>query len=87
MKENLAQGTAGDGSDEAGYLKKSTGKNVFDSLKVMAFGGGLTGKGGKISQNGGEWLFGNGELVWARRMRHTADHAGVGELKEVLGLE
>ena len=41
-------------------------------------------KGGKVDQNGGEWLFEGGQLKWCHRMMKTNDHAEVSELKEVL---
>lgn len=41
---------------------------------------------GDYKQNGGEYLFEDGELKWCHRMKTTSDHAEVKELKEVLGL-
>lgn len=41
---------------------------------------------GDYKQNGGEYLFEDGELKWCHRMRTTSDHAEVKELKQVLGL-
>ena len=82
MTENLQQGDT-----KPEYIKRGSIENALGSIKNAVAGGGQAVKGGSVSQNGGEWLFANGELVWARRMRHTADHAEVGELKEVLGLE
>lgn len=43
--------------------------------------------GGDVKQNGGEFLFEAGRCVWAHRMRNTRDHAEVGELRRVLGLD
>lgn len=41
---------------------------------------------GDYKQNGGEFLFQDGELKWCHRMKTTSDHAEVKELKQVLGL-
>jgi len=41
---------------------------------------------GDYKQNGGEYLFEDGELKWCHRMKTTSDHAEIKELKEVLGL-
>jgi hypothetical protein len=43
--------------------------------------------GGPAYQQGGEWLFQDGEVKWVHRMRNSADHAETKELKEVLGIE
>lgn len=42
-------------------------------------------KGGDMKQNGGEFLFDDGTLVWAHRMQNTRDHAELPELKRLLG--
>jgi hypothetical protein len=70
------------------YLTVSVGQSVMSSMKNMMTNGvkGIA-KGGKFSQNGGEWVFQDGEVKWVRRMRGTADHALVKELREVLGME
>lgn len=44
-------------------------------------------KGGPSWQNGGEWLFEDGEVKWCHRMRNTMDHAEVEELRELLGIK
>lgn len=44
-------------------------------------------KGGDFKQVGGEFMFEDGKVVWAHRMRHTRDHAEVSELRKVLGLD
>lgn len=73
-------------SNKPEYLSVSVGQSVVSSFKNMIFGGAKGMKGGKFSQNGGEWIFEGGELKWVRRMRGTADHALVAELREVLGM-
>ncbi|KXL51097.1 hypothetical protein M433DRAFT_73573 [Acidomyces richmondensis BFW] len=44
-------------------------------------------KGGAFEQNGGEWIFVDGEVRWCHRMRSTRDHAEVWEVRKALGLE
>ncbi|KAL1297367.1 hypothetical protein AAFC00_004907 [Neodothiora populina] len=44
----------------------------------------ITVNPGKKSQNGGEWIFVDGDLKWCRRMRHTRDHTEIEELKKIL---
>ena len=41
---------------------------------------------GDYKQNGGEYLFENGDLKWCHRMKTTSDHAEIKAVKEVLGL-
>lgn len=81
MVENLDQS----GSPE--YITKGSGSIVWSSVVNMFGSGTGAWKGGKVSQNGGEWSFEGGELRWCHRMRNTRDHVEVKELKEVLGLE
>lgn len=65
--------------------------SVFSVILYSAWNGLKSGTkalaAGKVSQNGGEWVFENGELKWCRRMRNTTDHSEMVELKEVLGIE
>lgn len=68
------------------YIKQGPVQNVLSSVKNAVVSGAGALQGGSPSQNGGEMLFANGELVWFKRMRHTQDHAEVAELKDVLGL-
>jgi len=42
-------------------------------------------KGGPVSQDGGEFLFQEGRVVWCHRMTNTRDHSEVAHLKKVLG--
>lgn len=51
----------------------STGKNAL--------------KGGDMKQVGGEFLFENGECMWAHRMKTTRGHAEVSELRTLIGLD
>jgi hypothetical protein len=70
----------------AEYLKKSMLKNTLDSTwNSIASGKPLAG--GPSAQNGGEFVFRGGELVWCHRMRNPVDHGTVAELKEVLGYD
>ncbi|KAH6910930.1 AhpC/TSA antioxidant enzyme-domain-containing protein [Coprinopsis sp. MPI-PUGE-AT-0042] len=47
----------------------------------------LIGKQGNHSQNGGEYVFDEGDCVYASRMRHTEDHIPVVKLMELLGVD
>jgi hypothetical protein len=71
------------GETKPDYVKKSLFSVTTYSMKNMILGG---FQGGAYAQNGGEWLFEDGKLVWCRRMRNTEDHSSVAELKEVLGM-
>ena len=51
---------------------------------VAALPGGTTFSGGKISQNGGEAVWENGEMVFFHRMRMTDDHLEIDVLQELL---
>jgi hypothetical protein len=44
-------------------------------------------KGGDMKQVGGEFLFEDGECTWVHRMKTTRDHAEVGDLRNLLGLD
>ncbi|KAF1821195.1 uncharacterized protein K489DRAFT_382239 [Dissoconium aciculare CBS 342.82] len=69
------------------YLSRSQLSLIKSSLfTALGMGVGKAWKAGKISQNGGEWVFKDGTVEWCRRMQHTADHAEIPELKTVLGL-
>ncbi|KAK3679590.1 hypothetical protein LTR37_021387 [Vermiconidia calcicola] len=69
------------------YITTSLTTNVLGSLKNIVTAGGKGLRGGKYTQNGGEWLFEDGELKWCRRMRNTQDHATIAELKGLIGFE
>jgi len=75
------------GGPPPAYLQRGYFNIVASSLLVGLGMGPAKGlKAGKISQNGGEWLFQNGSLIWCKRMRNPSDHAETSELKELLGL-
>lgn len=60
---------------------------VGSAMNILGSGMKARG-GGNYSQNGGEWVWDErGVLVWCHRMRFTRDHAEIGELKSVLGIE
>ncbi|KAJ2914926.1 hypothetical protein MD484_g5483, partial [Candolleomyces efflorescens] len=63
--------------------------NVFTSIwKGPMKNPALIGKQGKISQLGGEFLFGPGnQCSFASRMRNTEDHVSVEELMGLAGVE
>lgn len=68
------------------YIASSTIAIIWRSTMNMLFAGRQGRQGGDFKQNGGEWLFGAGELRWFNRMRNTMDHTEVGKLKEILEL-
>ncbi|KAF2758889.1 hypothetical protein EJ05DRAFT_509779 [Pseudovirgaria hyperparasitica] len=43
--------------------------------------------GGSFKQVGGEFMFEHGKATWCHRMRNTRDHAGIPEIKGILGLD
>lgn len=74
------------GATSPSYLKKSTLENTLGSAwKGITSGYALSG--GPAAQNGGEWLFRGGELLWCHRMRNPTDHSETEELKKLLELE
>ncbi|GAB7337619.1 hypothetical protein MBLNU457_g2917t1 [Dothideomycetes sp. NU457] len=68
------------------YMQKSAVANFMGSVRqsLAALPGGSTFSGGKISQNGGECVFENGEMVFFHRMRMTDDHLEIDSLKQLL---
>jgi hypothetical protein len=44
----------------------------------------ITTSSGKKSQNGGELIWIDGEVKWARRMQNTRDHVEIDDLKVIL---
>ena len=66
------------------YIEGSLIGNVASSMKNIFTSGAKGFQGGKYNQNGGEWLFEGGNVVWARRMQNTQDHTTLQELKKVL---
>ncbi|KAF2175237.1 hypothetical protein K469DRAFT_702862 [Zopfia rhizophila CBS 207.26] len=75
------------GKKKPEYLQSNlfvtTVQSIMQGLKT---GSGAL-KGGDLKQVGGEFLFEDGEVKWAHRMRNTRDHAEVTELRRVLGLD
>lgn len=68
------------------YIQKSIFSGAVSSiLQGLRQGSGAL-KGGDIKQVGGEFLFIDGKVEWAHRMRNTRDHAEITELRTVLGL-
>lgn len=64
------------------YIKKSfwttSAASTFNVLSQIST------DSGKKSQNGGEFVWIDGVVKWARRMKTTRDHVEVKELKRVL---
>lgn len=70
------------GEKKPDYIKKSfLGSVASGAWSVLS---NPTADPGKKSQNGGEWIFVDGELKWCRRMRNTRDHVEIEELKRIL---
>ncbi|KZP05557.1 hypothetical protein FIBSPDRAFT_1054036 [Athelia psychrophila] len=84
--ESLQQTPAGE--QRKSYLRTGAIANAFKSiwtgpLKNPA----LVGKQGNISQLGGDFIFGPGNLCsFASRMRHTEDHVEVADLMQTAGV-
>lgn len=76
----------GQSEKQPGYQTKGTVSTTLESMKNMILAG-PKGFKGPFAQNGGEWLFEDGELKWCRRMQNTQDHAEVEELRDVLGMK
>ncbi|TKA83387.1 hypothetical protein B0A55_01004 [Friedmanniomyces simplex] len=78
------------GAHKPKYITDSTLATTLTSLpNVLKSGFNFSTKGfngGNFSQNGGEWLFVEGQLQWCHLMKHTRDHAEVDELETILGL-
>lgn len=68
------------------YMQKSFVANFMGSVRqgLAALPRGLTFSGGKISQNGGEAVFEDGQMVFFHRMRMTDDHLEIEALKQLL---
>ncbi|KAF8467338.1 AhpC/TSA antioxidant enzyme-domain-containing protein [Kalaharituber pfeilii] len=69
------------------YLKDAGMLGLIKKSVVQGLTWGGAFKGGDIQQVGGEFLFVGGECVWCHRMKTTADHVEVSELKKVMGIE
>ncbi|CZT22785.1 uncharacterized protein RCC_08491 [Ramularia collo-cygni] len=67
------------------YHSKSLFQVIKDSTwHALSSGPKKALSGGPASQQGGEWLFQNGEVKFVHRMRNSADHVDTKELKMVL---
>ncbi|KAK0892292.1 hypothetical protein LTR91_024129 [Friedmanniomyces endolithicus] len=77
------------GAQKPKYITDSTLSTTLNSFpNVLKSGFNITSRGfnsGNFSQNGGEWLFVDGELKRCHIMQHTRDHAEVEELENILG--
>jgi hypothetical protein len=69
------------------YIKPNLIANSVHSIIQVLSTGNKALKGGDFKQVGGEFLFEDGQCVFAHRMRNTRDHMEVEELRGVLGLE
>ncbi len=68
------------------HLLVSSAVGMVQALRQIPKG--LTLSGGDQKQVGGEFLVEGGKVVkWCHRMRNTRDHAEVGVLRGVLGME
>ncbi|KAK0202291.1 AhpC/TSA antioxidant enzyme-domain-containing protein [Desarmillaria ectypa] len=77
------------GKERRSYLKAGTFSNAVSSiLKGPLKNPSLIGKQGKISQLGGDFVFGPGkECIFASRMQNTEDHIEVSELMKHAGID
>jgi hypothetical protein len=75
MTCNLALGKKPD------YIENSFMGTLIGTANTLAT---LFTDSGKKSQNGGEFIFVDGNIQWARRMQSTRDHIEVDELIQVL---
>ncbi|KAK1009652.1 hypothetical protein LTR91_002792 [Friedmanniomyces endolithicus] len=77
------------GAQKPKYITDSTLSTTLNSFpNVLKSGFNFSSRGfnsGNFSQNGGEWLFVDGELKWCHIMQRTRDHAEVEELEQILG--
>ena len=81
MVSSLEMGT------KPNYIQTSVFSGVTSSMLNIIKSGPKGLRGGKFSQNGGEWLFEGGELKWCRKMQNSRDHTEVEQLAEVLGVQ
>lgn len=70
------------GDKRPNYVKRPSFGKVMSGMKNALSA--PNASAGKKSQNGGEWIWVDGELRWARRMKHNRDHVEVDGLKKVL---
>lgn len=73
------------GDHKPSYVHSSILGGTLKSMSNMVSAGTGMFKGGDYSQNGGEWVFVDGQLEWCHRMQNTRDHAELAELGNVLG--
>jgi hypothetical protein len=73
------------GDQKPAYIQTSILSGTIKSMTNMLTAGTGIWKGGDFSQNGGEWVFVDGNLEWCHRMQHTRDHAEVADLGKILG--
>ena len=69
------------------YVKKSLVTSAVQSFIYGLKSGRGALKSGDIKQIGGEFLFEDYKVIWCHRMRHTRDHAGIPDVRVVLGLD
>jgi hypothetical protein len=73
------------GDQKPAYIQTSILSGTIKSMTNMLTAGTGIWKGGDFSQNGGEWVFVDGNLEWCHRMQHTRDHAEAADLGKILG--
>lgn len=72
------------GDNDPAYQRRGLTRSVIQSMWNTVSSGTYAWKGGKVSQNGGEFLFDGGQVVWCHRMQNTRDHTEVEDLKALL---
>ena len=74
----------GMGDQKPKYIAHSYTSIIMNSLWTNLSAGSKALSGGKASQNGGEFIWIDGKLEYARRMANTVDHLEVDELRTIL---
>ena len=82
MTQTLSLGSKAPEYMQSGILKGAI-KSIWQELRA----GRKMFDGGDWAQVGGEFLFEEGTVGWCHRMRNTRDHAELGELRRLLGLD
>jgi len=73
--------------DKPAYMQTNMFINSVQSIFQGLGSGKKAWKGGDMKQVGGEFLFENGECMFAHRMKTTRDHMEVSEIRGLIGLD
>ena len=72
------------GESKPKYLVQSTVANVFTSIMSGLMSGSKALSGGKMSQDGGEYVWVDGKLVYSHIMQNSSDHLEIEDLEKIL---